>query len=147
VRIPFTYVPTIETKIIELHSTWLNQSQWPTSDTHLSGPGTQEQVSDTIRYEWALLGGKGDDRLFEGVRLDTGWTVVAVSLNANVKSGKAGASIVESRVGTDMPYLKVHWWGELLSKLDYSVRITVQGPEGTAACRQCTGHFFGGGKP
>jgi hypothetical protein len=147
-RLPFHYDPIIDTKTLTLYNTNLNQSSFPQSDTHLTGPGAQDDPNSSVTYQWnGLIGGKGDDVFFNNIHLGRGWTVVSVVVTPRVLSGKAGASVVESRVGTDMPYVKVHWWGDLFSSLSYSVAVTVQGPRGERACAQCTGHSNFAGNP
>ena len=40
------------------------------------------------------------------------------------------ASIVEARVGTDSPYVVVHWWYDAFNSVAYVPRIVIGGPKG-----------------
>ena len=145
-RTPFHYEPRIEQKTLTLANTQLDQSAFPQADSHLTGPGAQN--IGYVQYEFSgLLGGKGDDVFFNNIHLGAGWTVVSASVSPRAWIGHGGANLVEYRPGTDMPYVKVHWWADLLSTLSYSVNVVVQGPAGGRACSQCTGHYNGSEPP
>lgn len=149
IRIPFTWMPRYETQVMTLEETYLNSltntgpslpgsPELPeslkhlvaTTDSHVSGPGLQLNVS-YIQYDFfGLFGDKGDDEFFTQLHLAPNWTVESVEISPRVWLGKGNATIVDSRVGTDSPYVKVHWWADLQSSLTYSIKIKVRGPEG-----------------
>jgi len=134
IHIPFTWVPQLETKEMTLLYTFLDQSTFPNSDTHLTGPGAQQNYNQ-VTYEFnGLFGGKGDDEIFRNVHLSPGWSVVSARVEAQATSGHANATLVDSRPGSNSPYVKVHWWADPFSSLRYFVYVTVKGPEGGEPC-------------
>jgi len=44
--------------------------------------------------------------------------------------GNANASVSDSRIGTNSPYVKVHWWMDTFSSVDYNVSVNIKGPTG-----------------
>jgi len=69
---------------------------------------------------------KDDDEYFLNRKLRNGWVVDSV----NFASGDA--RLEESRVGTDSPYVKIHWWCDApWQTVSYTVMIFVKGPKGT----------------
>jgi len=71
-------------------------------------------------------GYKDDDDYFVNRKLRNGWVVDSI----NFASGNA--RVEESRVGTDSPYVKVHWWCDApYQTVSYTVMIFVKGPKGT----------------
>ncbi len=71
-------------------------------------------------------GHKDDDEYFLNRKLRNGWVVDSI----NFASGDA--RLDESRVGTDSPYVKVHWWCDApWQNVSYTVMIFVKGPKGT----------------
>jgi hypothetical protein len=88
-------------------------------------------LTQNIKRDSFLLGFTGRDTFWNSYQLRNGWKVV----NATVKLGYTvggGAEVVESRVGTSSPYVKVRWYLEptflFSSDLSYSIRIHVRGP-------------------
>jgi len=141
-KVPFTYLPRLETQTLTLNSTYLDQSSFPNSDTRLTGP--QDPTANGVQYDWnGVFGGKGEDEFFRNARLGEGWTVQAVRISVSVYLGHAGASVVDSRIGTDSPYVKVHWWGDAFSSLHYGIAVDVKGPAGGNPCPNCAHSKFG----
>ena len=71
-------------------------------------------------------GHKDDDEYFLNRKLQNGWVVDSI----NFSSGDA--RVEDSRVGTDSPYVKVHWWCDApWQTVSYTVMILVKGPKGT----------------
>ncbi len=93
-----------------------------------------------------LFGGKGDDEFYLTSRLKNAWLVANAEMvdwagrpgpGASPTSG-AWASITDSRLGTDSPYIKVHWWVDGgWASVSYNVRITVQRPKNLACPANC----------
>lgn len=86
-----------------------------------------------------FFGAKGDDEFFVNTRMTNGWVVQAPLLygsdNPQVSPrpqviGVGGINVAEVRVGTNSPYLRVHWWLGILSHLTYGPGVIVVGPAG-----------------
>lgn len=86
-----------------------------------------------------LFGHKGEDVFFSNVRLKNGWRVAQVGLGhvsgqsfsyGIWKENSADARMMETRVGTDSPYVKVGWWHDAFSSVAYWPRIVIEGPKG-----------------
>ncbi len=84
------------------------------------------------------FGFDGYDEYYVQTRLKNGWQAVEAQLVSELgcalpypgAEGTGGAYIVETRAGTDSPYVKVRWWTGVLSAVRYQVAITLQGPSG-----------------
>ncbi len=77
-------------------------------------------------YAGWLLGHSGDDLYFLNRKLRNGWVVESIDFT------QENARLVESRIGTDSPYMKIHWWCDApLKTATYTVKIYVRGPKGT----------------
>jgi hypothetical protein len=82
-----------------------------------------------------LFGSRGDDQFYLSTKLTNGWTVNAAYLigydgAAVYTYGNANAYISEFRPGTDSPYVKVHWWMDAFSSVNYDLRVVISGPKG-----------------
>jgi len=76
----------------------------------------------------------GDDQLFPNTVLKNGWKVYAPpTVYAPYSLGfGGGAYLVDSRVGTNSPYVDIHWWVDVgCNGFGYSVVMYIQGPLGT----------------
>jgi hypothetical protein len=79
-----------------------------------------------------LLWGFGDDDYFyQTKRLKSNWKVSYIDLTREVDNW-GGATLMDSRPGTDSPYAKVHWWVEPISRLHYYISWHIEGPKGTS---------------
>jgi hypothetical protein len=79
-------------------------------------------------YHHASLftGFKDNDEYFLNRKLRNGWVVDSIDF------ASGSARLEESRVGTDSPYVKVHWWCDApWQNTSYTVKIFVKGPKGT----------------
>jgi hypothetical protein len=77
-----------------------------------------------------FIGHKDDDELFSAARLKNGWVVDSVT-HALGGWGGHGSFVKEDRIGTDSPYVKVHWWVDpVWSEIVYHVSIYISGPKG-----------------
>lgn len=89
----------------------------------------------TYCLPWGL---KGDDEYYLQTHLKNGWTLDSAAILANGHpgpntDGSAGAYITDARVGTDSPYVKVHWWVDANSYVSYdTLQVTIKGPKGLA---------------
>ncbi len=73
-----------------------------------------------------FVGYRGDDEYFLNRKLRNGWVVDSIDFT------QGGARLEESRIGTDCPYVKVHWWCDApWQNVSYTVKIFVKGPKGT----------------
>jgi hypothetical protein len=95
-----------------------------------------------FNLEYLMFGQRGEDRFFTNARLLNGWRVEGVglkhrdgsgSLRAGIwVEGSADATMLENRVGTDSPFLRVGWWRDAGgSSLAYWPFIQIRGPKGT----------------
>ena len=86
-----------------------------------------------IAHEGAgdLFGHKDDDEFFSNTTLKNGWVVDSVNFGIHGSIfGNANASVSDSRIGTNSPYVKVHWWMDTFSSVDYNVSVNIKGPTG-----------------
>ena len=109
--------------------------------------GKTANPNQFVYRSWGIAGERGDDQFFPNFRLVNGWKMVRAYLtgrNANTPvkhtGNKADATIVESHPGSDWPYVKVHFYGEGYSTLEYQLTIVIAGPRGSEA-------FSGSGWP
>jgi len=73
-----------------------------------------------------FTGPTGDDEYFLDRKLRNGWVVDSVDFMSE------NAHLTASRIGTDCPYLKIHWWCDApLKTASYTFKIYVKGPRGT----------------
>ena len=100
----------------------------PASPPLLSGP-TISPGNTFISRSWGIVGEKGEDEFFIRKRLVNNWKVVRAFLDGGQSTGKAGATIIESFPGTDVPHVKVHFFGDAYSSLRYSLAIEITGPQ------------------
>jgi hypothetical protein len=85
------------------------------------------------------FGSKGYDEFFVSTRLRNGWQPIQFeiidgyfgTLGPTLYHSKSGGVyVVETRSGTDSPYVKVRWWYDGGTVLEYRVAVTLQGPSG-----------------
>jgi hypothetical protein len=97
-----------------------------------------ERMKNSLLYALMLAGGKGDDLFhpFYTSHLKNGWIADSAYLSSNSGSiqivGSADAYISEFTPGTSTPNLKVHWWADLRSAVQYSPYIVIKGPKAVA---------------
>ncbi len=95
----------------------------------------------TVHHDgtWDVWGHKAEDKFYVSTVLRNGWVVDSVSV-LNPSPGTAcapycpwdgaGASVADSRVGTNSPYVDVHWWTDAGHYLEYDVVVNIKGPKG-----------------
>ncbi len=129
--VPWRFNPTLE----------LREVRW-TTDRRLKFPVDAEAAyrPTTIAHGNGnpFWGFKDDDEFFLTTRLKNAWSVDDVGVTCAVAWGNGmcdgNAYAIDSRRGTDSPYLKVHWWlpaafgGYKYTFYTYVVRII--GPKG-----------------
>jgi hypothetical protein len=136
--LPFEFMPTLEW--VDLHPS----SDDP--DARIDPTDHDQQLcEDAVCHNgiYDLFGHKGDDIFYATKMLKNGWVVyqanaggTATSLFANpvntpCASGQCGdAYVVDSRVGTAYPYVKVHWWINALSDVGLNAVVIIKGPKG-----------------
>jgi hypothetical protein len=125
--VPWRFNPTLE----------LREVRW-TTDRQLKFP--VEERAPTVRHGNGnpFWGFKDDDELFLSTRLKNAWLVDDVGVTCSLPWGNGmcdgNAYAIDSRRGTDSPYLKVHWWvpasfgGYKYTYYTYVVRVI--GPKG-----------------
>ncbi len=131
----FEFVPATETRVL---APQLEQSS-------IGGPGA---LDGNVCHPWCragvdlgnlLFGHKGEDVFFRSATLKNGWRVAQVGLgHLNGSSfaigirtdNSADANMLETRVGTNSPYLRVGWWHDAFSSVAYWPRIVIEGPKG-----------------
>ncbi|UCD72220.1 MAG: hypothetical protein JSW70_04275 [Syntrophobacterales bacterium] len=47
------------------------------------------------------------------------------------ESGEVDASVTEKHVGTNNPYVKVHWWSTAWDYVEYTLAVYIKGTKGT----------------
>jgi len=78
----------------------------------------------------AYFGHRDDDELFSTMALKNGWIVDSVIFRVPYAHGNSNAYVTESRIGTNSPYVKVHWWIEAFSSIEYKIAVNIKGPGG-----------------
>jgi hypothetical protein len=127
---PFQFVQELEYRYLQ-----------GTRDCVIAQPGAMDvwgnngQVSHGYFNFWQVWAGyKGNDVLFPSTRLGNGWTVDLVSVYPSTWSGfgvsSGNAWVVDSRPGTDTPYMNVRWWRDALNELFYRYTVQIKGPRG-----------------
>jgi hypothetical protein len=122
--VPFRFNPTTELRTLGI-----------SGDRGLTGGATFSYGSIDHFGAGSLFGSRGDDQFYLSTRLTNGWTVSSAYLigfdgAAVYTYGNANAYISEFRQGTDSPYVKVHWWMDAFSSVDYDLRVVISGPKG-----------------
>jgi hypothetical protein len=91
-----------------------------------------------LRYNnYCFWSPSGDDQLFTTTLLKNGWKVYSPPTVTDVHgfNGGGGAYLAGSRIGTNSPYVDVHWWVNVgffcSSDYGYGVTIPIEGPLGT----------------
>ncbi len=127
--VPWRFNPALE----------LREVRW-TTDRQVKFP--VEERAPTVRHGNGnpFWGFKDDDEFFLSTRLKNAWLVDDVGVTCSVAWGNGmcdgNAYVIDSRRGTDSPYLKVHWWvpasfgGYKYTYYTYVVRIV--GPKGVS---------------
>lgn len=89
----------------------------------------------TGRHQADMFGGfKGEDEYFLNRKLQNGWVVDKVTCKPfnSTALGGADSYTVETRVGTNSPYVRVHWWCDAMwGETSYNFSIQIKGPKGT----------------
>ncbi len=104
-------------------------------DSHAPALWFGTMIHSTSFAPWGL---KGDDEYYLQTRLKNGWILDSAAIGSDshvgpYTTGSAGAYITDARIGTDSPYVKVHWWLDAFSYLSYnSLQVTIRGPKGLA---------------
>jgi hypothetical protein len=126
--VPFTFNPTIIYETLHMsRMEWLNDSN---VGGHFGG-----WIDAGLMYHNAapLLGDKDDDEWWRFTKLKNGWVVDEAGVWGipNVNNIPWDCSVTASRIGTDSPYIKVHWWfNDGAGPLMYTIVINVKGPSG-----------------
>src|SRR2546427_2956955 len=105
----------------------------PTNDKLLADPKDQILEPSDAAWHYAsgdFFGHKGDDQFFLTTTLKNGWVVDSITFAPSFISGNANASVSESRIGTNSPYVKVHWWMDAFSAVTYKLSVNIKGPKG-----------------
>jgi len=135
--VPFTFIPLTERRIISIPA--------PPTDSILPRDDYFE-----IYPDWNLAKGiyrcncamfwnpSGEDQFFRTTVLKNGWKVYAPpTLQTQFAYGLGGgAFVLNSPVGTNSPYVDVHWWVDVAfpfcSTYGYSFVMYIEGPQGTS---------------
>ena len=125
-RTNFTYKPTMRDEVMSLPI-----ANGRLYDSTISSVYPNIGLTSNIKRDSFLLGFTGYDTFWNSYQLRNGWKVVSAEVRLGYTIG-GGAEVVESRVGTPSPYVKVRWYLEptflFSSDLSYSIRIHVRGP-------------------
>ena len=131
---PFRFIPLYETRVLVPQFGELTLDNPSALEGNICHPACRMGASLDL-----LVGHRGDDSFFRTRRLKNGWKVSQVYLvhvqgNDDLQGpwidGRADATITEARVGTDSPYVSVHWWNDAFGSMAYLPRIVIAGPKG-----------------
>jgi len=68
------------------------------------------------------------------VRLINNWVVDRVEFGKSISEpGEANAWVKESHVGTNNPFVKVHFYANRWEQVEYWLKVYIKGPAGTQA--------------
>jgi hypothetical protein len=131
---PFRFIPAYETRVLAPQFGEFEIDNPGAVDGNICHPACSMGASMDL-----FFGHRGDDHFFRNRTLKNGWKVYQVYL-AHVQGGddlqgpgiaqSADANITEARVGTDSPYVSVHWWQDAFGFVDYVPRVIIAGPKG-----------------
>jgi hypothetical protein len=126
-RVNFTYKPPMRDEYM-----WLPIGpDGKLYDSTISSIYPNITLTDKIKRDSYLLGFTGYDTFYNSYQLRNGWKVMGVEVKLGYGLG-SGAEIVEHRIGTPSPYVKVRWYLEptflMSSDLAYTIKIHVRGP-------------------
>lgn len=133
-KVAMTFQPAVETRTLLAQGAEINAGSPSDIEENVCHPKCHMGVNPGL-----LVGGKGDDRFFQGRRLKNGWKVSSVSLASvsgrnptgrSITDGRAEARITEQYVGTDNPQVSVHWWYDAFGSVGYLPVIVITGPKG-----------------
>ena len=134
VSAPFRFIPATETRVLVPQFGEMTLDNPSGLEGNVCHPACRMGASLDL-----LVGHRGDDIFFRTATLKNGWKVYQVYLvhvqgNDDLQGpwidGSADATITEARVGTDSPYVSVHWWNDAFGFLAYLPRIVIAGPKG-----------------
>lgn len=122
-EVPFRFIPAQETRLISM-----------TRDMVLAPPSGSGTTGDHVWHGpnsfWeCFVGNKGNDVLFPTSRLKNGWTV-QTGVISDLRSGSDWVWLVDSRPGTDTPYLNVRWSYDAFNEVYYTFGVYIAGPKG-----------------
>ncbi len=129
--VPFQFSPALEYRSLDV-----------TNDRIITGAGTFQDYRNSgigIDHDGSgnFFGDRGEDQYFLVARLRNGWVVDSAYLSNDLNHttgpwifGHASAYITEYRGGTDSPYLKVRWWYDGFSDVNYRPNLIIRGPRG-----------------
>jgi hypothetical protein len=149
---PFRFMPLYDVAVLGLpinSQGKIDANNQRVNDSRITVPGLFTFSSRSTRQDGHEIGGVGQfyigsagyDEYYLTSQLKNGWQVESTQLvhfsGNDVISGPhpadpnhAGAYIVESRPGSDSPYLKVRWWLDNgFQSLSYGAAITVKRPK------------------
>lgn len=127
----FTFVP--ETEIRQIRKTF---------DGTIGQPGNLSH-GEAVFHGWynfwdSMKGAKNDDVLMPASRLVNGWTVDSAQIFTYRNGPSGDAYVTDSRPGTDVPYMRVHWWREPFTEITYQFAVQIRGPRGVPDGVACT---------
>jgi hypothetical protein len=132
----FVFVPELEIRYVV-----------KTNDAVIGPPGHLRSGGQGVYHGWnsfwdVFAGHKNDDVLFPASRLVNGWTVEHAAVypfftSPTVKNGNA--TLEDWRQGTDVPYMRVHWWHDPFVELLYNFVVQIKGPRGMPDGVMCRG--------
>ena len=124
--VPFVFNPSMEIRTLGI-----------TNDRSAAGAAVNLSQGTVLHptSNDPLFGHRGDDQFFASTSLKNGWTVKSAYVmgyggGGVFVFGSGNAYVSESRQGTDSPYVKVHWWMDANSFVDYILRVDIIGPKG-----------------
>ena len=134
VSAPFRFIPATETRVLAPQFEQMTLDNPSALAGNVCHPACAMGASLDL-----LMGHRGDDSFFRTMTLKNGWKVYQVYLvhvqgNDDLQGpwidGSADASITEARVGTNSPFVRVHWWHDAFGFIAYLPHIVIAGPKG-----------------
>jgi hypothetical protein len=122
---PFQFNPTLDYAQI--------QPAWNEPDKKLDPADLWNDANIAFWHMGAgdLLWHSGDDLFYLTTTLKNGWVVDSVTVLLPETFGLgSNAYNADARVGTSSLYLKIHWWTDPLSSVQYAPIVSIKGPLG-----------------
>jgi len=98
------------------------------NDDWYMGQASEVEIHhSTLSFPW---GAKGDDELSRADTLRNGWIVDGAAVYRPVSTAAPhGVALIDYRYGTSSKYVKVHWWIDAWSAIDYTVTLYIKRPK------------------
>ncbi len=131
---PFGFIAELDTRYIT-HTNAAQLNEYVIAPPGaMNSSGVDHGPDRTSNMFFAMFSGaKGDDVFFQTARLSDAWHIDWVQVYFDPGATGSGAAWdVSDRVGTNLPFLQVHWYYDAFNYVDFGIQEQITGPRGTA---------------